>query len=314
MTPDFSPISPYHAKEYKALLCMNGSRASDYSFGNIWGWAEHYGLEWRLLDGLCWIRQSRPRACLWAPVGDWKSRDWAASRYLDEGGEFIRVPEEMLRLWQEAFPGRVLAEESRGQWDYLYKTQDLAQLPGNRFHKKKNLVNQFTKLYEFSYLSMTADCVESVLKMQQEWVRWREIEDSSVLMAENTVVSRLLSLWNDIPGLVGGAIHVGGKVVAYTVGERICRDTMAIHFEKGMPGYKGIYQAINKFFAGDVAEDMSITYINREQDLDDPGLRQAKESYNPSEYVKKSMVKILPAKKLRTARAGGKLPEKGIGC
>ena len=303
MTPEFTSISLDYVKNYQALLHKCGSRASDYSFGNIWGWAEYYGLEWRTCGSLCWIRQTKngsvpasPESPInWAPVGDWEAHDWAKCLDMGKGGTFIRVPERLLQIWQKLLPPeRLEITEARGQWDYLYNTQELAELPGNRFHKKKNLLNQFNKSYEYSYSEMTSDCVESVLQMQEEWSKWREVEDSPSLLAENHAIFRVLELWDSIPGLVGGAIHMNGRVVAYTVGEPGCPDTMVIHFEKGMPGYKGIYQAINNSFAKQVAEDGRFAMLNREQDLDDEGLRKAKESYNPVDYVKKYTVKILP--------------------
>lgn len=294
MTPEYSRISLKYSREYKELLRKWGSRASDYSFGNIWGWGEHYGLEWRYHAGLCWIRQTSPEELYWAPVGDWKNYDWAAAPCLDEGRTFIRVPDKLAQTWSAALPGRVEIIETRGQWDYLYDVGELASLSGNRFHKKKNLLNQFRKLYEYEYYPMSSDCVESVLDMQAEWSKWREVEDSPTLLAENAAIARVLELWDDIPGLVGGAIHVDGAVVAYTVGEEVCPGTMVVHFEKGMPSYKGVYQAINNHFAKELAETGKITYLNREQDLDDEGLRKAKESYNPVDYVKKHKVIIKP--------------------
>lgn len=294
MTPEYTPISLKYMQEYKELLCKYSSQSSDYSFGNLWGWAEYYGLEWCLRAGLCWIRQTKPEVHYWALVGDWKNYDWANASCLDEGTEFIRVPDEIAQTILDALPGRVELIESRGQWDYLYNANELATLSGNRFHKKKNLVNQFKKLYNYDYYPMSSDCVESVLDMQAEWSKWREIEDSPSLLAENTAIARVLELWDALPGLVGGAIHVDGTVVAYTVGEKICPGTMVVHFEKGMPSYKGIYQAINQCFAQEVAESGKITYLNREQDLDDEGLRKAKESYNPVGYVKKHKLIIKP--------------------
>lgn len=294
MTPEYTPISLTYINEYKELLCKYNSRSSDYSFGNLWGWAEHYGLEWRYHAGLCWIRQTIPHTVCWAPVGDWKNYDWANAPCLDSGSELVRVPDEIAQAWAQALPGRVEIIETRGQWDYLYDVNELATLSGNRFHKKKNHVNQFKKIYEYEYYPMTSDCVESVLDMQAEWTKWREVEDSPSLLAENTAIARVLELWDSLPGLVGGAIHVNGSVVAYTVGEEICPGTMIVHFEKGMPSYKGIYQAINNCFAKEVAETGKITYLNREQDLDDEGLRKAKESYHPVEYVKKHRVVIKP--------------------
>ncbi len=288
---DFTPLSLSEMGRYTQLHTICNSRASDYSFTNLWGWAEFYGLEWRFEEMLCWIRQRSPNTASWAPVGDWQAVDWKNCPELTSGSSFIRVPEPLACLWQEALPGRVRLEETREHWDYLYLAEELATLPGNRFHKKKNLFNQFRKLYPtYEYHPLTIECVESVLIMQEEWCQWRECMKSDSLLAENTAVERVLRNWDRLPQLKGGFIVIDGKVVAYTVGERLTEDTLVIHFEKGCTEHKGVYQAINRLFAEDVRAEY--LYLNREQDTGDEGLRKAKESYNPVDYVKKFTVFI----------------------
>jgi hypothetical protein len=66
----------------------------------------------------------------------------------------------------------------------------------------------------------------------------------------------------------------------------------AVHFEKALEEYKGVYQYINQRFALSLPEDL--VYINREQDLGDPGLRQAKMTYRPCSFVKKYTARIAP--------------------
>ena len=58
-----------------------------------------------------------------------------------------------------------------------------------------------------------------------------------------------------------------------------------IHFEKALDEYKGIYQYLNQSFAESLPR--FFTLINREQDLGNEGLRQAKMTYRPCEFVKK---------------------------
>jgi hypothetical protein len=85
---------------------------------------------------------------------------------------------------------------------------------------------------------------------------------------------------------MGGLLRVAGRLVAYTVAERLATDTLLIHFEKGNPNFKGVYQAINQAFLAHNAE-AAIRWVNREQDLGDEGLRRAKLSYHPETFVKK---------------------------
>ncbi|MDR2489081.1 MAG: phosphatidylglycerol lysyltransferase domain-containing protein [Desulfovibrio sp.] len=286
---EYTPVSLAGMEHYLTLLSFTSVHASDYSFANIWGWTPYYGLEWRFDGALCWIRQNRPEPCFWAPVGPWNTiRNWRDCAELAHGTRLIRVPEALCAMWKRAFAEDIVLEETRGQWDYLYLASELAALPGNRFHKKKNLLRQFQKGYDYEYRSLSVNCVETVMNMQTEWCRWRDCESSEALLAENDAVARVLAHWNEIPGLCGGIIRVDGVPIAYTLAEPLNRDTLIIHFEKAANGIKGAYQAVNYLFCNDVG--VHFTYINREQDLDDEGLRQAKLSYHPTDFSKKYAV------------------------
>ncbi|MFZ0484981.1 MAG: phosphatidylglycerol lysyltransferase domain-containing protein, partial [Desulfobacterales bacterium] len=78
------------------------------------------------------------------------------------------------------------------------------------------------------------------------------------------------------------------------IAEQLSQDTIVIHFEKGNPDYKGAYQAINQMFLEHNGEQFD--FVNREQDLGDEGLRKAKLSYHPVDFVKKYRVLLNPNK------------------
>lgn len=293
MTRIFTPIAGEEnllkQKEYQAILATCPQVTSDYSFLNLWGWAEAYGLEWAWEKDLVWIRQTLPEETYWAPVGPWHEIDWEAIRtaHISSGTRFIRVPETLLEIWRKGNPA-MSEEEARGHWDYLYATQELTELKGNRYHKKKNLLNQFLKKYDHRYVPFGPSLVTQALSLQTDWCEWRECESFETLAAENRVIEKTLTQWEKLEGLMGGGIEVDGRLVAYTVAEPLSKDTVVIHFEKGNPDIIGAYQAINQMFLASLPE--SLVQVNREQDLDDPGLRKAKLSYHPTGFLKKFAV------------------------
>jgi len=172
----------------------------------------------------------------------------------------------------------------------VYSVSELIDLKGNRFHKKKNLLNQFIKKYEYTYVSFEPQLIGQAMAMQADWCTWRDCESSEVLSAENRAVTRVLENWELLNGMLGGAILVDGDMVAYTVAEALTPQSVVIHFEKGDTRYKGVYQAINQMFLANSAQDFLT--VNREQDLNDEGLRKSKLSYNPLEFLRKYRVTI----------------------
>jgi len=290
--PDFEPISIYRQEEYRAILSTSNITASDYSFINLWAWAQEYGLSWAWERGLVWIRQASPIPCMWAPVGCRAGTQW--EEIFHEPGLkellFARVPENLLSAWEKQMPGKVHAIQTRDHWDYLYAVSDLVELPGSSFHKKKNLLNQFRKRHSFSYQEITRAVIPQVLAIQEDWCAWRDCESEDMLSAENRCIKRVLDAWEDLSGITGAAIFVQDRPAAFTVAEAFSEDVLLIHFEKGMPGYTGIYQAINQMF---LERNRRYAVVNREQDLGNDGLRQAKLSYNPTGFVRKYQVRIV---------------------
>ncbi len=294
-TLEFEAIDLERQKEYNHLLSFCSQKASDYSFINIWGWAEEYGLKWAWdrTNQLVWISQSTPVSSLWAPIGPWEKADWQEIlKALQACGAhtFQRVPEELAMTWKRLGPKGLELFEDRGQWDYLYLRQELVSLKGKRFHKKKNLLNQFRRKYTYRYLDLGHEMVKLALEMQDNWCLWKDCEANQILAAENRVIINVLENWTSLDRISGGALEVDGILAAYTIAEKISHDTLVIHFEKGDPSFKGSYQAINQFFLARCQDD--ITWVNREQDLGDEGLRKAKLSYNPAGFIRKFKVRL----------------------
>jgi uncharacterized protein len=287
MPLSFNPINLDKKSSYQKLTAQCPQVSSDYSFINLWGWGPEYGLEWAWEDDLVWIRQTIPTTIYWAPMGAWNRIDWAnrlGPLFFDDT-QFGRVPDKLEQIWQNVGDLAIESSEARGQWDYLYDQKDLINLSGNRFHKKKNLLRQFTRKYDFHYVDMTPDTIAAALAMQTAWCTWRDCEAHAALDAENRSIARVLNGWKNLPEIIGGSLWVKDKMVAYTVAEHFAGDTMLIHFEKGNPDYKGVYQAINQLFLSNLNSDFKL--VNREQDLDDPGLRKAKLSYHPVDFIRK---------------------------
>lgn len=287
MNLNFQPLSLNKQNIYRQLFEQCPQKTSDYSFINLWSWRDIYQLQWAWQEDLVWIRQLKPETIYWAPVGPWEQINWKShlSDRLEGNEQFTRLPEQLSQIWEKELGSNIELSPNQDHWDYVYSVQELIQLQGKHFHKKKNLLNQFKRKYSYQFIQLDAKNVEKPLTLQTEWCLWRDCESSTTLQSENQAILRTLEDWSKLEGIMGAGLEVEGHLVAFTVAEPLDNKTMAIHFEKGCPEHKGVYQAINQMFLAECASEY--TYVNREQDLGDVGLRKAKMSYNPKFYLKK---------------------------
>jgi len=289
---DFTELELDTKSRYSEIFNRTPQKSSDYSFVNLFSWNETRNHTIAITDDLAWIKSHEEAGnIIWGPVGDWYSVDWVYSleRYFPSGATFERTPEVLANLLSKELGDRIEISENRNEWEYIYSVEDLVSISGNKFHSKKNKLRQFEKMYDYEYLDVSSTTIEEILLMQKEWCEWRNCDGTPGLKAEHDAIIRVLGSWDSFPGLLGGVIHVDGRMVAYTIAEPISEDTLVIHFEKGMTEYQGIYQAINQKFLE--ANGKGFKWVNREQDMGQKGLRNAKRSYNPDHYLKKFRVK-----------------------
>ena len=173
--------------------------------------------------------------------------------------------------------------EDRDNFDYLYKRENLAKLAGKKFHKKRNLVNAFINNYNYEECYITQENEKDAAAVLELWGKKRQV--TGLDAGDYKAAKEALEL-REVLNLCGCLTYVDGIPAAYSMGEMINKTkSFAVHFEKAGTDHKGIYQFINKSFAQMIGSHFSC--LNREQDLGDPGLRQAKMSYRPDGFVKK---------------------------
>ena len=117
----------------------------------------------------------------------------------------------------------------------------------------------------------------------------KRCEDDLDLLGEWDAVKEILKTYTGLE-VQGAVITIENKVVAFTIGQMLNDDTAVVHIEKADPEIPGLYPVINQQFCENNWKN--VKYINREQDLGIPGLREAKLSYYPDHMVQKFRITL----------------------
>ena len=282
-------------KETISSYTLNSSLQNcDFAFANMCSWQFLYDSEYAVSDGFLFIRfyiEDKKRLAYMLPVGqgdlknaiDILEKDIVA---MDHPLLILGITQESKENIENLFSGKFTFLQERNYFDYIYLREDLATLKGRKFQHKRNHANKFKKTYSYSYLPITPDIIPQCMEVEKIWCKANFNEDDKeALEQENR--SMLFSMQNfEKLNLIGGSIIVDGKIIAFTYGSPINNNTFGIHVEKADVSYEGIFSVINQEFAMRIPEQY--TFINREEDLGLPGLRQSKLSYNPVLLLEKN--------------------------
>ncbi len=289
MSLEFKPLEINDKEIFTRYFKADTPEISELTFTNLFMWQGLYHPFWTEEDNVLLIvlrPEGSPPFGL-QPVGPGNRAD-ALGILLDYLDGQTKKP--VIRRAGEKFisetvdENRYICIHDRDNDDYVYSTDDLIKLSGRKFHRKKNHLNQFIKSFRYEYRKLDMELVECFLDMQEEWCRMKECVEIPNLLSEDYAVRRALTHFEELD-YEGGAIVIDDKIEAFSLGERLNRNTAVIHIEKANPDIPGLYTAINQMFLSNAWAEME--YINREQDLGVEGLRAAKESYLPHHMINK---------------------------
>ena len=287
--PDFAAISLIMRDELHPHLSLLKDGVSEYTFANLYLFRRTYSYRLSRLApdriAISGVKEGKRFFLLPCGIPD----DDAVLDELFESHDYLKGLSESnteaarIRLEKRGYT----VEEDRDNFDYLYLKKDLAALSGRKFHKKRNLVNAFVNNYRYEEGPLTRENLNAAFHVLEQW---RSQRDDS---GDYDAAKEALELKDELD-LQGYLVWVDGTPAAYTLGESLARGrSFAVHFEKAIGNYKGIYQFINRAFASVLPRHYK--FINREQDLGDLGLRQAKMTYRPWGFVKKYRVLPVPS-------------------
>ncbi len=290
---DFHKLKFSQKEEYERYLMEEGTRGCEYSFANqvLWGRQQAAFLHGCVLL----FAHFYGRSVYPYPIGggDKKAAVEAILADARKRGIPIRftglLPEdcEELERW---FPEMFYFRKDRDSFDYVYAIDDLADLAGRKFQKKRNHYNRFRTAHpDYVLEPLTRENMAQAQALVKEWYDRREAADPrGDYMLEHIAMNKAFCRYQEL-GMEGLLLLVDGEAVAMTMGSRLSGDTFDIHFEKAREDVEGAYAAINCEFAKYLREKYpEVAYLNREDDLGLEGLRKAKLSYNPHHMVEKA--------------------------
>ena len=287
----FQPVRMQDKSVLQDYLRRYPQRLSGYSFASLAAWALPYGVIWARVGPECLLlsrtlSHSNGERHLLQPIGVPTATCCAdllaEARTLAYRMKMVYVAKDYVEKNPD-FCAHFTAEEDRGSANYLYLARDLADLPGSRYAKKRNLIAQFLTLNpNWEAMPLDRTCGPSCRDVLSAIAHVDGVAaDDPSLQAELQALDFTMAHFDDLEQS-GLMIWIDGRPVAFSIFERQNLDTAVVHFEKALRNIKGLYQVINRETSRMIAA-AGYHLINREEDLNRPGLRQAKLSYFPLE-------------------------------
>lgn len=282
-------------KDTITAYTMNSCRRNcDLSFSNLCSWRFLYDTKFAIVDDFLVFKfWAGGELAYMMPVGNGNPEKAVKALIEDarqEGQPFCMLGacSCMREDLENIAPGQFTFTADRDYADYIYLRSDLATLKGKKFQPKRNHINKFRNTYpNHEYSPITPDRIQECLDLEAEWCKVNHCDQQEGTGNERRALIYALHHFEEL-GLTGGILRVDGKIVAFTFGMPINKETFGVHVEKADTRIDGAYAMINYEFANRVPEQY--IYLNREEDLGIEGLRKAKLSYQPETILEKYMV------------------------
>lgn len=289
---NFKPIAIEDKSIYEPYLAQENDRGCEFSFANVYLWGQQSGA---VLNGhfVLLSRFNRYITYLY-PLGNGDKKAVLDAIWADAAERGIPcclsgLNEKAQTVLNELYPDRFTFSCNRDSFDYVYAIDDLADLKGKKYHRKRNHFNRFCENNpNYTVEPLSEINLPRVKDLVDKWYETRsEDNPASDYLMEKIALEKAFAHFHEL-AMEGLVLRNGEKVLAVTMGSRLSADTFDVHFEKARLDTDGAYTAINCEFARYIRKKYpEIRFLDREDDMGLEGLRKAKLSYYPHHLIQK---------------------------
>ncbi len=295
---DFNPIKIKDKELYDKYLFDGKTRGCEYTFANLnmWGHSKigllynHLVIFYNYNGHLVYpfpLGTGDKKTVLDAIIADSKERGIPCTISGVTSAEQL--------ILEKLYPGKFHFHYNRDSFDYVYAIDDLADLKGRKYHRKRNHLHRFYEAFpNYTVEPLSKDNLPHVRKMLEQWYALRlQDQPDSDFKTEQIALEKAFTHYSEL-SLDGLVLFNREQVLAFTIGSRMSLDTFDVHFEKARSDANGAYPAINCEFAKYIREKYpEVRFLDREEDMGLEGLRKAKESYNPHHLFEKCWATLI---------------------
>lgn len=273
----------------ETALLASPEQSCEFAFSNLFNWGGSYRTRWAMFDGLLVLWMEANDMLLLAETGrPMRTEDCLAvsggMRRAGHSGILYHIRRET----RERLPDLETyfrAEEMPDEFgEYLYDVENLASLPGEFLSPKRNLIAQFQRKFPDHRIEVNEPGrIPAARRLADRWFAAQDPPDSPELRHEADALDRAFRHWQDL-GMDFLAVVCGDQIAAFSMLCPINSEVWGEPFEKADRRFKGASQFITSESARHLIGRAK--FLNREQDLGIPGLRQAKRSYAPALFLK----------------------------
>lgn len=279
--PDLIPVDLAGRDAIEAYLRRANRKSCELNFCNMFNWGPVYDYRWAVNDDLLIVALNGGDDLLFPAGRPFLPAELASlsdlMRTAGKAGSFFDVPAEYVEQNRNELELYFELSSTPDDWDYIYSAEKLLHLSGAKLRKKRNHLAQFEREYgNWQIVELDRNRANECIPFIEEL--YRETGMDEMQQEDFAAVKRAVEFF-DRTGILGLGLYVGGRMAAFSMFSRQCDDTYTTHFEKSDKDIRGASQMINRETAAFLHD--RCTYINREQDLGVPGLRHAKQSYDP---------------------------------
>lgn len=190
--------------------------------------------------------------------------------------------------WLYHFPEeQYLITRSDSESDYLYRKETLSLLKGRHLSSRRNLLHQLTREHQIIIKPLTCHNVPDAKQILDAWQTHYQQQHT----LPQTDYAPCLEALNKLCqlSLNGQIAYAGETPIGFYLGERLSSRVYLLHFLKELFTFHGVapllYQACAQH------QEDEVEWLNLEQDLGLPGLKKAKQAYQPDHLLLKWEIK-----------------------
>mgnify|MGYP002554603178 CR=1 FL=1 len=221
---EFKPITAADGAWARPLLLKADCISCGYTFANLFVWSPVYHTDLaRFQDFViarCFDHPNTPDSpyLYLFPEGDGDKRA-AIREIVQDAAVHGKMPRlyslsQRDKAWlEEQFPGIFAFTSCRGTFDYIYSSEELQNLPGKKFQKKRNHVSRFLREHpDFVFEPITPENLEEVRAFNNAWSQLYGNSQDTGIQTEHLAVEMGLKHFFELE-LSGGLIRADGKII-----------------------------------------------------------------------------------------------------